>query len=305
MRDAFVETLLEEATKNQEIILITGDLGFGVLEKFQKQLPKQFINSGVNEQTMMGMAAGMASTGKRVFVYSIGNFSTLRCLEQIRNDVCLMNNSVVIISVGAGYAYGAQGYTHHALEDLAAMRVMPNLEVISPADDFETRIITKLLCRIKTPAYFRLGRSKATDIHNSIPNIDFGKMVEIYPGNKATILFTGSVGRLAIEARNQLLAHGIDVAVASMPFITSTDAQYLSKIAKKGPIVTVEDHSNRGGLCGSVLETLSSLRIIARVGCVASKQLNLSLVGDESYLRENNGISTSNIVNEIIALLEA
>jgi transketolase len=118
MRDAFVRTLLMEAEKNPNLILISGDLGFGVLDEFRIKLPKQFINSGVNEQSMMSMAAGIASTGKRVFVYSIGNFSTLRCIEQIRNDVCLMNNPVVVVSVGAGYSYGSMGYTHHALEDI-------------------------------------------------------------------------------------------------------------------------------------------------------------------------------------------
>ena len=132
MRDAFVKSLLEEARKDPNLILITGDLGFGVLDEFQQALPKQFINSGVNEQAMMGMAAGIASTGKRVFVYSIGNFPTLRCIEQIRNDVALMNNPVVVVSVGAGYAYGSQGYTHHALEDIAILRAIPNIEFIVP-----------------------------------------------------------------------------------------------------------------------------------------------------------------------------
>ncbi|MFN3077751.1 MAG: transketolase, partial [Alphaproteobacteria bacterium] len=150
MRDAFIESLLEEARKDQNIILITGDLGFGVLDKFQKELPNQFINSGVNEQAMMGLAAGLASTGKRVFVYSIGNFPTLRCLEQIRNDICFMDNSVVVVSVGAGYAYGPQGYTHHTLEDIAVMRALPNLEVIVPADPIEVKVVTKFLARTKS-----------------------------------------------------------------------------------------------------------------------------------------------------------
>ena len=164
MRDAFVETLLEEAKIDENIILITGDLGFGVLDKFQKELPNQFINSGVNEQTMMGMAAGIASTGKRVFVYSIGNFPTLRCLEQIRNDICLMNNPVVVVSVGAGYAYGPQGYTHHSLEDIAVMRALPNLEVLIPADPAETKSLTRFLTKSHSPSYLRLGKSNEETI---------------------------------------------------------------------------------------------------------------------------------------------
>ena len=165
MRDSFANTLLEEAKKNSSIVLVTGDLGFGVLDKFQQELPKQFINAGVAEQTMMGMAAGIASTGKRVFVYSIGNFPTLRCLEQIRNDVCSMNNSVVVVSVGAGYAYGSQGYTHHALEDIAIMRALPNMDILVPADPQEASLLTTHLANTQKPSYLRLGKSKEAIIH--------------------------------------------------------------------------------------------------------------------------------------------
>ena len=153
MRDAFIQTLLEEAKRDSNLILITGDLGFGVLESFERELPRQFLNSGIAEQSMLGLAAGIASTGKRVFVYSIGNFPTLRALEQIRNDVCYMNNPVVIVSVGSGYSYGSQGYTHHALEDIAAMRALPNMNVISPADPIETEILTRYLASDRKPAY--------------------------------------------------------------------------------------------------------------------------------------------------------
>ena len=178
MRDAFVKILLQAAKKDKDIILITGDLGFGVLDEFQSELPDQFINSGVNEQTMMGMAAGIASTGKRVFVYSIGNFPTLRCLEQIRNDVCLMNNSVVVVSVGAGYAYGPQGYTHHALEDIAVMRAMPNIEIFIPSDPAETELITNFLAKSKLPSYLRLGKSNEVVINQVALNIEYGTFNE-------------------------------------------------------------------------------------------------------------------------------
>ena len=302
MRDAFVNTLIEEAKKNPDIILITGDLGYGVLDRFQSELPNQFINSGINEQAMMGMAAGIASTGKRVFVYSIGNFPTLRCLEQIRNDVCLMNNPVVVVSVGAGYAYGPQGYTHHALEDIAVMRALPNLDVLVPADPFETISATKFLTDTKSPSYLRLGKSNERNIQKTEPKLEYGKINEIISGKCGTLLFVGSIGRIAIEASVDLSTKGFPVSVASVPFLTTLDREYLEKAAIKGPIITIEEHSDRGGLGSSILEFFNSTEINASVGIIASNQNNLSQIGNQEYLREANKLTAQNIVTKFIAL---
>lgn len=302
MRDTFVKTLLEEARKNPDIILMTGDLGFGVLDTFQRELPGQFINSGVNEQAMMGMAAGIASTGKRVFVYSIGNFPTLRCLEQIRNDVCLMNNPVVVVSVGAGYAYGSQGYTHHALEDIAVLRALPNMDVIVPADPFETVGITKHLTATKKPSYLRLGKSNEPNIHTPDVKCIPGKVNTLIEGNAGTLIFSGSVGTVAIAAHAKLLEDSISVSVASMPFVSQIDLDFLSDAARKGPIVVIEEHSYRGGVGSSVLEFLSHNAISARIALVASDQNNLSQIGDQEFLRTQNGITMENVILKFKAL---
>ena len=304
MRDAFIEALLEEAKLDQSVILITGDLGFGVLDKFQQELPEQFINSGVNEQTMMGMAAGIASTGKRVFVYSIGNFPTLRCLEQIRNDVCLMNNPVVIVSVGAGYAYGPQGYTHHALEDIAVMRALPNLEVVVPADPLEAKLLTKYLVKSKFPSYLRLGKSNEQNVNQSEPVILPGKFNEIRHGETGTILFVGSIGTTAVKVSTELEEQGHSVSVASVPFLNSLDKEYLTSAAIKGPIVTVEEHSPRGGFGSAVLEFLNEEKIQARIGVVAASQKNLTQIGSQDFLRDSNGLNVETIVKVFKALLE-
>jgi len=303
MRDTFVKTLLKEAKKDPNIILMTGDLGFGVLDEFQKELPAQFINSGVNEQTMMGLAGGYASTGKRVFVYSIGNFPTLRCLEQIRNDVCLMNNSVVVVSVGAGYAYGSQGYTHHALEDIAVLRALPNMDVIVPADPHETVGITRLLTSTKNPSYLRLGKSNEPAIHEKEIEIEPGKINELSSGKDGTIIFSGSVGVVALEAAKELASEAIRVSVASMPFVSRVDVEYLKSAANKGPIIVVEEHCYRGGVGSAILETLSMNGITAQVALVASAQTNLSQIGDQEFLRNENGINTKSIITKFKALL--
>lgn len=296
MREAFVETLLEEAKRDENIILITGDLGFGVLDRFQMELPNQFINSGVNEQAMMGMAAGIASTGKRVFVYSIGNFPTLRCLEQIRNDICLMNNSVVIVSVGAGYAYGPQGYTHHALEDISVMRALPNMEIVIPGDPFEASSLTTILCKSKTPSYLRLGKSKEKLINRSPVTLVSGRYNEIIAGENGTILFVGSVGTIAIEAAQIMSREGKSVSVTSAPFLSSPDREYLEKAAKIGPIVTLEEHSIRGGFGSSILEFCNQESIHADVRIISATQKNNSQIGDQDFLRRANGLSLERIV---------
>ena len=296
MRDAFVKTLLAEAEKNPNIVLISGDLGFGVLDEFRKKLPKQFINSGVNEQSMMSMAAGIASTGKRVFVYSIGNFPTLRCIEQIRNDVCLMNNSVVIVSVGAGYSYGSMGYTHHALEDIAILRALPNMKVFSPADSIETEIITKYLAKEFQPSYFRLGKSNEPELHLKNPKISYGDFSLLRDGDFGRILFTGSVGIIALEAADLLSLEGRHVAVYSVPFISDIDVKNLRTISAKGKVVVLEEHTERGGLAAAILEIAAKKAIDIRLISIASSQHNLSEVGSQDHLRKTNGIHTHAIL---------
>lgn len=281
---------------------MTGDLGYGVLDGFEKELPGQFINSGVNEQTMMGMAAGYASTGKRVFVYSIGNFPTLRCLEQIRNDVCLMNNPVVVVSVGAGYAYGSQGYTHHALEDIAVLRALPNMEVIVPADPAETRELTLSIIASKKPTYLRLGKSKEPAIHSGPITISSGRINEVSGGDSGTLIFAGSVGAVAVAAAKELATIGIDVAVASMPFISTIDIDYIGRALKKGPVIVIEEHSYRGGVGAAVLEAMNAAHLQGAIGLIAADQNNLSQIGDQNFLRQANGISVKEILEKFNAL---
>jgi transketolase len=303
VREIFVKTLLELGRKDPNLVLITGDLGFGVLDEFQKELPKQYINSGVNEQAMMGLAAGYSSTGKRVFVYSIGNFPTLRCLEQIRNDVCLMNNSVVIVSVGAGYSYGSQGYTHHAIEDIAVMRALPNIEVIIPSDSFETAELTTYLAKTKHPAYLRLGKSDQVISPEYKTEVVPGKVNVITKGGDGTVIFSGSVGKIAQDAATLLAQNQLFIEVASMPFVTSFDEIYLREASKKGPIIIVEEHSYFGGVGSAVLEYLNFNSIHANIALVAADRKNLSQIGDQSFLRSINGINALHIAEKFKVLL--
>lgn len=303
MRKAFLGSLLAEAKKDPNIILITGDLGYGVIDQFAEELPKQFINAGISEQAMMGMAAGMASQGKRVFVYSIGNFPTLRCLEQIRNDVCAMNNSVVIVSVGAGYSYGSQGYTHHAIEDIAVMRALPNLEILLPSDSEEVRVITDYLCNSRNPAYLRLGKDGEPLIHS--PNsIEFDRSpYKVVDGDKCAILTAGSIANEAISAARDLKTKGINVSVFLVPSLEGLTKAFLSQLSSFSLVASLEEHSPVGGLGSAILERLNSFGVHTRLEVIAANQSDLSVVGSQAYLRNVKGISSKHVVARIEAIL--
>ncbi len=296
MRNTFVKTLYEEAKRNEEIVLITGDLGFQLFDDFQKNLPNQFINAGLTEQSMMSMAAGIASTGKRVFVYSIANFSTLRCLEQIRNDVCYMNNSVVVVSVGGGFAYGTLGYSHHATEDIAIMRSLPNMQVVSPCDEFETQVLTKILATTSNPSYLRLGKTGEVNLNMNIPKIITGKFNILREGYDGYIFFTGSVGIIAQQSAIELEKIGLYVSLISVPFISTLDKGFLVDMIQDVPIVILEEHSSRGRLGAAFMEAFASLNLQVKLNHVSASLENLTLTGDQEFLREANGISVAEII---------
>ena len=303
MRASFIDRLMQMAENDEKIILVTGDLGFGVLDEYIKRFPRQYINAGVTEQSMMSLSAGLASMGYRVFVYSIGNFPTLRCLEQIRNDVCLMNNSVVIVSVGAGYSYGAQGYSHHALEDISIMRTLPNLEVLSPCNTFETKELTTLLCNSSGPAYLRLGLSKESLEGFVSPEVELGKFRLMKAGDDGAIIFTGAIGEIAVQAAEKLSRFGVELALYSAPFISTVDLDTLRTIAKKGLVITLEEQAGEGGFGSSILEKLSDLNIQCKTKRIYASRLDLLESGSQKYLQEFNGLSPDRIVSEITELL--
>ncbi len=295
MRNAFIDGLMEAANVDPSVALFTGDLGFSVVEKFQNRFPKQFINTGVNEQSMIGIASGFSAEGNHSFVYSIGNFPTLRCLEQIRNDVCAMNSAVCIVSVGAGYAYGSQGYSHHAIEDLSIMRAIPNLEVYSPCDPEETVQLMKIIISKRKPTYLRLGKNGDAPIHNNKLELTPGKMIEIVNGEDGTIIFTGSIGQVALKAANYLKSLGIHVSVTSAPFISDIDAAYLHRRSLAGAIVTLEENTIKGGLGSAILEKMSECDIVGVVKLIGISAPNIRLIGSQNYLRESHGLTVEEI----------
>jgi len=297
VRDEFVRTLTEIARRDPKVTLITGDLGFGVLDQFAHEFPAQYINAGVAEQNMTGLAVGLALEGKTVFTYSIANFPTLRCLEQIRNDACYHQANVKIVSVGGGFAYGPLGISHHATEDLAVMRALPQITVLAPADPIEVRGATEALYKTPGTCYLRLGRGGEPVVHTAKPDFEVGRAIRVMSGSQVAVLTTGAMLKNAFDACKALQAKGKRPALYSVHTIKPIDSALLKMLGREFEvIITVEEHSVIGGLGSAVAETLSQIeKPRAQLKIVGLRDGFSSIVGDQAYLREAYGLSAPKI----------
>lgn len=303
MRTAFIETLNELASQDERIWLLCGDLGFSVLEPFAKSFPNRYVNVGVAEQNMTGVAAGLALSGKIVFTYSIANFPVIRCLEQIRNDVCAHNLNVKIVSVGGGFAYGSAGYTHHGTEDLAIMRVLPNMTVLAPGDPVETKLLTIAATERPGPCYLRLGKAGEPIIHTSQPDIAIGKAIVLREGDAGTLISTGATLGMAMNASSELSALGISVSVLSMPSLSPLDKEAILRAAKNtGRIVTVENHG-LGGLGSAVAEVLAASTVHPRFAAMYLQAKPASVAGSEASMYASHNLSASSITSKMMSLI--
>lgn len=256
-----METLHELAARDERIWLLTGDLGFSVLEGFAERFPARFVNVGVAEQNLVGVAAGLALDGKIVFVYSIANFPTLRCLEQVRNDVCYHRAAVKIVAVGGGLTYGTHGYTHHAVEDLAMLRSLPHLAVAAPGDPVEARLATRAVAAWPGPAYLRLGRAGDPVAHAKEPRFEAGEVVRVREGADVLLVTTGALLVPALEAADRLRREtGREVEVWSCPWLKPFDrAAFRQAALRFRVLLTAEEAVTEGGLGGAVAEVLAEM----------------------------------------------
>lgn len=257
MRNAFIQELVTLAREHPQIALIVGDLGYSVIEPFADEFPERFINAGVAEQNMTGLAAGMASEGYHVFTYSIANFPTFRCAEQIRNDVAYHKLPVTVVAVGGGLAYGALGYSHHAVQDYALMRTMPNMLIAAPGDPMETHACMRYLVQNPGPSYLRLGKAGEPCFHGEVPTVEPGRWLEVSPGDsRAALLTTGATLGYAIERQRK--AEGARPAVHSLPLwsMESKPLQAL-QVASHAAVTTLEDHLRDGGFGSWLMEAVA------------------------------------------------
>lgn len=308
MRDTFTRCLEAYAAQCPELVLITGDLGFGVLRNYMERFPRQFINAGISEQAMTSMAAGMALEGKTVVVYSIGNFPTLRCLEQIRNCCAYHDARVKIVCVGAGFTYGALGMTHHATEDMSVLRALPGVKVYAPADGEETEAVMRCFLSEPGVGYLRIGRGGEPRCHaeGSLAEYRSGEALEQFSGRDAYLLTAGAVLPEAIEAAKLLRQELWSVGVASFPTVKPLDEDYLRKISQKVPLLfTAEEHTILGGFGGAVCECVSSFRENRpRVVRIGVNDVYCSIVGNQQYLRRQFSLDVEGVAGRIRNVLE-
>lgn len=299
MRTAYLDTLYELAQRDKRVYALISDNGAIVYDKYRKDLPEQYLNLGISEANMIGMAAGMASCGKIPFTYTIGAFLAYRAYEFIRNDVCLQNQNVKIVGTGAGEVYSALGPTHHSTEDLGGLRALPNLTILCPASPLEVRKATNAAYTFEGPVYLRLGTNKESEIYHQDYLFEIGKSVTLTEGDDVAIFGMGSILKDILDVAELLLRVGIRARVINMHTIKPVDKEaVLQAIEQTGKIVTIEDHNIIGGLGSAVAE------VIAESGkSVAFKRLGLdsfsSGYGTYVQVKEMNGIGIKHIFDEI------
>ncbi len=299
MRTSFIDTLCNVAECDPRVWLLTGDLGYSVLEKFSSKFPERYLNAGVAEQNMVGVAAGLAMTGKVVFVYSIANFPTLRCLEQIRNDVCYHRLNVKIVAVGCGLAYGGHGYTHHGVEDLGVMSLLPHMTVMAPGDPVETRWATRTLVEQVGPAYLRLGKAGEPIVHKTEPAFALGKAVQVVEGTQATLITTGGMLETGVKVASFLAARGVSIRVLSMPTLRPFDgARVIVEAKRTGRIVTLEEHGP-GGLGTMASECLAQAGLGVRFMPLRLLPEPTLCAGSQAYLCGKHGLSLERIIEVV------
>jgi transketolase len=296
MRTAFINQLIEEASKNDKVFLLVGDLGFSVVEPYAERFPNRYLNVGIAEQNMAGMAAGLAMEGYRVYIYSIGNFPTLRCMEQIRYDICYHNLNVTVVAVGGGYAYGSLGASHHATEELAMLRAIPNMVVCAPGDPEEAKLITTFTAQHDGPCYIRLGKAGEPVVHApGTITIELGKILKVKGNKRIAVFSTGSMLKYVVDYLDQ---NNIDSSVYSFPFIKPIDKTQLAALFNKyDKIITIEEHQSNGGFGSAILEYLNDLtgdgyvENPPAIKRIAIQDKFYSVAGSQDYLREIAGLT--------------
>lgn len=301
MRNRFIQLLCTWAREDETIYLLTADLGFSVLEPFAKEFPKRFINVGIAEQNMIGIAAGLSLRGKKVFVYSIVNFGVLRCLEQIRNDVCYHNANVVVTMVGAGLAYGLNGYTHLGVEDLAAMLPLPKMNVLSPADNFELEGCMAYIKKNSGPSYLRLSKGEEPLIHSAY--FDIETELKNALSLQINIICHGTILSEVLKTKLLLKTnYNLNVSVFSMPLLKPFPVvECLNLLRHSRYVFLIEEHMQFGGMNSLIAGLAVSLGPdCPHIFSYALDEKVMYLVGDQTYLRCSAGLNAENLSESIL-----
>ena len=304
MRQAYLDTLYKLAQKDEKVYALISDNGAIVYDKYRRDLPEQYLNLGISEANMIGMAAGMASCGKIPFAYTIGAFLAYRAFEFIRNDVCLQNLNVKIVGTGAGEVYSTLGSTHHSTEDLGGLRAMPNLTIICPASPLEVKKATNAAYEHEGSVYLRLGTNKESEIYEGDYVFQIGKAVTLREGSDITLIGAGSILKDVLDVSRQLKNNGINARVIDMHTIKPIDKEAIIRaIDETRKIVTVEDHNVIGGLGSAVAEVIAEYGKEVKFKRIGLKKFSVGY-GTYDEVKSQNGISGCRITNVVKSLLD-
>ena len=306
MRKEFIKNLIIKRKKDKSIFLLTGDLGYSVLEEFRDKFKSSFINVGIAEQNMVGLATGLSLENNKIYIYSINNFLAFRALEQIRNDICYHNLDVKIVTVGSGFDYGTAGYSHFGIEDIAIMRSLPNLEIYCPADSNQLNFLFSEINDFKKPLYLRLGKVESKSFTNKIALNDYNKKkyFEIYKSKKINFLCFGTIAFEAYQACKYLREElNISIGLITIPKINNTKNKYLSKlITSSNIIICLEEHINHNGFGSFILENYyNKIKNIKFFKIGVSKRFES--IGSQFYMRKINKIDKNSIIKFVKKLI--
>ncbi|GJL53184.1 MAG: 1-deoxy-D-xylulose-5-phosphate synthase [Nitrospirales bacterium] len=303
MRNAFAETVTQLAEDDTRLVLLTGDIGNHLFDTFQDRYPNRFVNCGVAEANMIGVAGGLALAGMKPLTYTIASFSTTRCLEQIRVDLCYHRASVVIVGVGAGLAYAANGATHHACEDIALLKALPEMTVVCPGDPWEVQELVRAAVAHDGPVYIRLGKKGEPVVHTDQPKMTIGKSLIVKPGRDVCLISTGNVLPVAMEAAALLQRRNVSTQVVSMHTVKPLEQEFLRETFSKFPtVVTVEEHSCKGGLGGSIAEWQVERQLLGtQLICIGTDDVFLHEAGGHEFARDYFGLTPHKIMNVVLS----
>lgn len=306
MRNAFAEEMTKVAATDKRVVVLSGDIGNRLFDKLRVVDASRFYNCGVAEANMMGVAAGMALSGLRPFVYTITPFTTTRCFEQIRVDVCYHHAPVVIVGTGSGLSYAELGPTHHSLEDMAILRTLPGMRVLAPCDSSELRQALHEVLKDDSPTYIRIGKKGEADIHKSLPDLRLGKALVIRPGTDVALLCAGNMMAETLKTADELAAKGVSAEVVSFHTVKPLDAEYLQQAAKRFKLlVTVEEHSRIGGFGSAVAEWRMAQPDNVRQLSFGTDDEFMHEIGSQVYARKKYGLTADNMATRTLAALAA
>jgi len=288
--------------RDPSAFLLTGDTGFHIFDDFQKTFRDRYLNTGICEAAMVGMASGMAVAGKRVFIYGIAPFVTLRCFEQIRVDLCYPNLPVTIVGVGAGLVYGPAGVTHQTIEDVAVLSALPNMTIICPGDPVEAGAATREIASLPGPCYLRLAKSGEPVVHESEPDgFRIGRGIRLREGRDVALISTGSMLPEVVGAADILARNGLEPEVISMHTVKPLDEALVLDVANRcGTIATIEEHVARGGLGSAVGDTVLAAGAGVRLLRFALPDAYAHEAGSQAYMRAKYGLTAAEIAGRIL-----